>query len=300
MEKGIKILRISVQLMLGLTFVVSGVLKAMDIYGTELKLIEYANSTGLQFLAEYNMPLSVMLCAFEIFLGLWLMIFIYHKISLSLLIATTLLFTGTIIYLMINPEKNITDCGCFGEMLPMGISASLLKNIVFLMLATYLLLWSARNVQIKFNKKYVAGIFGCLFASLQLPIYTANNLSLYNPTGYGEGTDLRKNEDFVVLDYNYDNVADSLLNTSEEVFVFVLKQQPTQSEEFKMKDIWEKCKGNSINCFSLAHNEYKLPNGINQYYADVLMLKSLVRSKNNGVIVLKNGIVKNVHKLKNY
>ena len=299
MEKGIKILRISVQLMLGLTFVVSGVLKAVDIYGTELKLIEYANSTGLQFLVEYNMPLSVLLCTFEIFLGLWLMIFIYRTISLSLLVATTFLFTGTIIYLMINPEKNITDCGCFGEILPMGMSASLLKNIVILMLATYLL-WSARNVQIKFNEKYVAGIIGCLFASLLLPIYTANNLSLYNPTGYGEGTDLRGNEDFVVLDDNFDNVTDTLLNSFEEVYIFVLKQQPTQSEEFKMKDIWEKCKGNSINCFSLAHNEYKLPNGINQYYADVLMLKSLVRSKNNGVIVLKNGIVKNVHKLKNY
>lgn len=285
--------------MLGLTFVVSGVLKAMDIYGTELKLIEYANSTGLQFLAEYNMPLSVLLCAFEIFLGLWLMIFIYRKISLSLLIATTLLFTGTIIYLMINPEKNITDCGCFGEMLPMGISASLLKNIVILMLATYLL-WSARNVQIKFNKKYVAGIFGCLFASLLLPIYTANNLSLYNPTGYGEGTDLRGNEDFVVLDDNFENVTDSLLSTSDEVYIFVLKQQPTQSEEFKMKDILKKCNGNSINCFSLAHNVYKLPNGINQYYADILMLKSLVRSKENGVIVLKNGIVKNVKILNEY
>ena len=299
MEKGIKILRISVQLMLGLTFVVSGVLKAVDIYGTELKLIEYANSTGLQSLAEYNMPLSVMLCAFEIFLGLWLMIFIYRTISLSLLVSTTFLFTGTIIYLMINPEKNITDCGCFGEILPMGMSASLLKNIVILMLATYLL-WSARNVQIKFNKKYVAGIFGCLFASLLLPIYTANNLSLYNPTGYGEGTDLRGNEDFVVLDDNFENVTDSLLSTSDEVYIFVLKQQPTQSEEFKMKDILKKCNGNSINCFSLAHNVYKLPNGINQYYADILMLKSLVRSKENGVIVLKNGIVKNVKILNEY
>lgn len=299
MEKGIKILRISVQLMLGLTFVVSGVLKAVDIYGTELKLIEYANSTGLQFLAEYNMPLSVLLCAFEIFLGLWLMIFIYRTISLSLLVATTFLFTGTIIYLMINPEKNITDCGCFGEILPMGMSASLLKNIVILMLATYLL-WSARNVQIKFNKKYVACIIGCLFASLLLPIYTANNLSLYNPTGYGKGMDLRGNDDFVVLDDNFENVTDTLLNSSEKVYIFVLKQQPTQSEEFKMKDILEKCKGNSINCFSLANNEYNLPKGINQYYTDATMLKSLVRSKENGVIVLKNGIVKNIHKLKDY
>ncbi len=299
MEKGIKILRISVQLMLGFTFVVSGVLKGMDIYGTELKLIEYANSTGLQFLAEHNMPLSVLLCAFEIFLGLWLMIFIYRKISLSLLVATTFLFTGTIIYLMINPEKNITDCGCFGEILPMGMSASLLKNIVILMLATYLL-WSARNVQIKFNEKYVAGIIGCLFASLLLPIYTANNLSLYNPTGYGKGTDLRGNDDFVVLDDNFENVTDTLLNSSEKVYIFVLKQQPTQSDEFKMKDIWEKCNSRNAICFSLAHNEYKLPNGINQYYADILMLKSLVRSKENGVIVLKNGIVKNVKILNEY
>ena len=299
MEKVIKILRISIQLMLGLTFVVSGVLKAMDIYGTELKLIEYANSTGFQFLTEYNMPLSVMLCAFEIFLGLWLMIFIYRTISLSLLIATTLLFTGTIIYLMINPEKNITDCGCFGEILPMGMSASLLKNIVILMLATYLL-YSTRNVQIKFNKKYIASIVECLFASLLLPIYTANNLSLYNPTGYGKGMDLRGNDDFVVLDDNFENVTDTLLNSSEKVYIFVLKQQPIQSDEFKMKDIWEKCNSRNAICFSLAHNEYKLPNGINQYYADVLMLKSLVRSKENGVIVLKNGIVKNVHILKDY
>ncbi len=296
MEKGIKILRISVQLMLGLTFVVSGVLKAMDIYGTELKLIEYANSTRLQFLAEYNMPLSVLLCAFEIFLGLWLMIFIYRKISLSLLVATTFLFTGTIIYLMINPEKNITDCGCFGEILPMGMSASLLKNIVILMLATYLL-WSTRNVQIKFNKKYVACIIGCLFASLLLPIYTANNLSLYNPTGYGEGTDLRGNEDFVVLDDNFENVTDSLLSTSDEVYIFVLKQQPTQSETIKMKNILEKCDRNAQSCFTLANNEYNLPKGINQYYTDATMLKSLVRSKENGVIVLKNGIVKEIKRL---
>ena len=299
MEKGIKILRISVQLFLGLTFVVSGLLKAVDIYGTELKLIEYANSTGLQFLAEYNMPLSVLLCAFEIFLGVWLMTFIYRKISLSLLIATTLLFTGTIIYLMINPEKNITDCGCFGEILPMGMSVSLLKNTVILMLATYLL-WSAGNTQVKFNKKYVACIVGCLFASLLLPIYTANNLSLYNPTGYGEGTDIRENEDFAVLDDNFENVTDSLLNSSEEVYIFVLKQQPTQSEKHNMKNIIEKCDRNAQSCFALANNEYKLPKGINQYYADATMLKSLVRSKKNGVIVLKNRIVKAVKILNEY
>lgn len=299
MEKVIKKLRISVQLLLGLTFIVSGAFKAMDVYGTELKLIEYANSTGFQFLAEYNIPLSILLCAFEIFLGLWLMIFIYRTISLSLLVATTLLFTGTIIYLMINPEKNITDCGCFGEILPMGMSTSFLKNMVILVLATYLLR-SARNVQIKFNKKYVVCIIGCLFASLLLPVYTANNLSLYNPTGYGEGVDLRENEDFIVLDDNFKNITDSLLNSSDEVYIFVLKQQPTQSEIIKMKDILEKCNGNSIDCFSLAHNEYNLPNDINQFYTDAMMLKSLVRSKENGVIVLKNGIVKNVHKLKDY
>ena len=291
--------RIVSQLLLGLTFVVSGVLKAIDIYGTELKLIEYAGSTGIAFLGEYNMLLSVALCSFEIFLGLWLMTFVYRKISLSVLVATMLFFSGVIIYLMINPDKNITDCGCFGEMLPMGMLASLVKNVVILLLGCYLL-WSVRKGDMFLHKDLTLVVLACLTASLLLPLYTADNLSLYNPTGYGKGTILTEKEDFTLLNDDFEEVTDSLLLKTEKVYVFVLKEQPRPLENYNMKEIFQKCKKENANCFALTSEEYELPDGVTQYFTDAVTLKSLVRSKENGILTLKNGVITNVMKLNDY
>lgn len=291
--------RTASQLFLGLTFVVSGVLKAIDIYGTELKLIEYAGSTGFAFLGEYNMLLSVALCCFEIFLGLWLMTFVYRKISLSVLVATMLFFSGVIIYLIINPDKNITDCGCFGEILPMGMAASLFKNVVILLLGCYLL-WSVRKGDMFFHKDLTLVVLACLTASLLLPLYTADNLSLYNPTGYGTGVNLADKKDFTLLNDDFEEVTDSLLLKTEKVYVFVLKEQPEPLGNYNMKEISQKCKKENANCFALTSEEYELPDGVTQYFTDAVTLKSLVRSKENGILTLKNGVITNVMKLNDY
>lgn len=291
--------RTASQLFLGLTFVVSGVLKAIDIYGTELKLIEYAGSTGFAFLCEYNMLLSVALCSFEIFLGLWLMTFVYRKISLSVLVATMLFFSGVIIYLMINPDKNITDCGCFGEILPMGMATSLVKNIVILLLGCYLL-WSIRKGDMFFHKDLTLVVLACLTASLLLPLYTADNLSLYNPTGYGTGVNMADKKDFTLLNDDFEEVTDSLLLKTEKVYVFVLKEQPGALEKYNMKEILQKCKKENASCFALTSEEYELPDGVTQYFTDAVTLKSLVRSKENGILTLKNGVITNVMKLNDY
>ena len=291
--------RTASQLLLGLTLVVSGVLKAIDIYGTELKLIEYAGSTGFDFLGEYNMLLSVALCSFEIFLGLWLMTFVYRKISLSVLVATILFFSGVIVYLMINPDKNITDCGCFGEILPMGMTASLVKNIVILLLACYLL-WSIRKRDIFFHKDLTIVVLTCLTASLLLPLYTVDNLSLYNPTGYGTGTNLNEKENFMLLNDDFEEVTDSVLGKTEKVYFFVLKKQLRPLDKYNMKEILHKCKKESASCFAIASEEYDLPVGVTQYFTNAVTLKSLVRSKENGILTLKNGVIDDVMKLNDY
>lgn len=298
-EEKLLCFRTASQLLLGLTFIASGVLKATDIYGTELKLIEYAGSTGFAFLGEYNMLLSVALCSFEIFLGLWLMTFVYRKISLSVLVVTMLFFSGVIIYLIINPDKNITDCGCFGEILPMGMVASLVKNIVILLLGCYLL-WSIRKGEMFFHKDLTLVVLACLTASLLLPLYTADNLSLYNPTGYGTGINLVDKKAFTLLNDDFEEVTDSLLGKTEKVYVFVLKEQPGPLEKYNMKEILQKCKKENASCFALTSEEYELPDGVTQYFTDAVTLKSLVRSKENGILTLKNGVITDVMKLNDY
>ncbi len=64
---------------LGLTFVFSGFLKAVDPYGGALKINEYLTEFGLTVLVGFEMPLSIALCATELIVGLFLLFGILRK-----------------------------------------------------------------------------------------------------------------------------------------------------------------------------------------------------------------------------
>ena len=289
----------SIQLFLGLTFIVSGVLKSMDIYGTELKLIEYGNSLGWDFLVNHNVLFAVVLCTFELCLGLWLSTFFYRKIAILTLTTTMLFFTTITIFFVINPEKNIIDCGCFGELFPMNLTASLLKNCIILFLSSYLL-WTQRKKEIILCKDLNLLLLAWLCCSILLPLNTAYHLSLYNPTGYGKGTNLREKNDFVLLDQNLEDVKDKILNSAEKTYIFVLKHQPNYAERQNMQKIIDKCKENEANYFALATINIELSQSIPLYCVDAMLLNSLVRSHDNGMLIVEDGVIKDVKKIIKY
>lgn len=289
----------SIQLFLGLTFIVSGVLKSMDIYGTELKLIEYGNSLGWDFLVNHNVLFAVVLCTFELCLGLWLSTFFYRKIAILTLTTTMLFFTTITIFFVINPEKNIIDCGCFGELIPMNLTASLLKNCIILFLSSYLL-WTQRKKEIILCKDLNLLLLAWLCCSILLPLNTAYHLSLYNPTGYGKGTNLREKNDFVLLDQNLEDVKDKILNSAEKTYIFVLKHQPNYAERQNMQKIIDKCKENEANYFALATINIELSQSIPLYCVDAMLLNSLVRSHDNGMLIVEDGVIKDVKKIIKY
>lgn len=285
-----------IQLLLGLVFIVSGVLKSMDIYGTELKFIEYGNSLGWDFLVDYNMPLSIALCAFEISLGILLCTFLFQRIALRILTVTMAVFTAITLFFVIFPGKGITDCGCFGELLPMSMTASLIKNIVMLSLSYYLLktIWYMEFLSWRYFVLIYIVFFG---ASLFLPWYTAKHLSFYNPTGYGVGSNLKDKEAIILLDKNYEDVTDKVLSSTKEVYIFVLKHRLSYLETFRIHSVMDECRITGARCFALSSEDMELPTGLSHYYVDEVLLKSLVRSHNNGKITLRNGVVENVIEL---
>lgn len=286
----------SIQLFLGLTFIVSGVLKSMDIYGTELKLIEYGNSLGWDFLINHNVPFAIVLCTFELCLGLWLSTFFYRKIALLTLIATMLFFTTITIFFMVNPEKNIIDCGCFGELFPMSLTASLLKNCLILLLSGYLL-WTQRKKKIRLCEDLNLLLLLWLCCSLFLPLCTAYRVSPYNPTGYGKGTDLREKKEFVLLDQDLEDVKGKVLNSTGKTYIFVLKHQPDYANKREIQKIIDECKGSQDNYFALSEKDMNLSADLPCYHVDGVLLKSLVRHHENGVVLLDKGIVKKVWKI---
>ncbi|QDK82484.1 hypothetical protein EXU85_29310 [Spirosoma sp. KCTC 42546] len=114
---------------LGLLYLASGISKAMDING-------FAD-----VIARYGIPRLRMFAPFiiglEITLGIGLLFEVYRQraglLSLGLLITLTLIFAFGYIFL------NISDCGCFGDVISMSPTVALFRNI--LMIALSFCIW---------------------------------------------------------------------------------------------------------------------------------------------------------------
>ncbi len=282
-----------IQFFLGLVFLASGVLKSMDVYGTELKFVEYGNNLGWNFLKDYNEILSILLCAYEICLGIWLLLFIGRKKTLLVLAGTLTMFTVMTLFFVIFPGMNVADCGCFGELIPMSMPVSLLKNIVLLALTFYVIstLYSFECVS---WKDFIFGSTVLIVAFSILICLATDNMFQRNPTGYGKGTNLREKEAIVLLDKNMEDVTDKVLDAKKKTYVIVLKHSPSYYEELKMHSIIDECKHKGNKYVVLLAEDYILPTGLPCYHVDEVLLKSLVRSHKNGVVLLDKGIVKRV------
>ena len=282
-----KIICSIIQVLLGLVFLISGVLKSLDVYGTMLKLDEYAHQLNFPLLEILDEPIAVILCAIETTLGLWMLSFISRKIAVTILIVITSFFTILNLFFILNPDKIITDCGCFGELLPMSVTSSFIKNILILILASYLL-WYNRHRKIIKCKRANLYILFLLCISLLIAMYSIMNTSIYNPTGYNEGTDLRMKKDFVILDKNSEDVTAKLLNSSEEIYIYVQKN----SNPLWQSSIRRYCKENNHTYFTLSNKEYpEKEYNAPYYYVDENLLKSFLRCKDNGVVYIRNGVI---------
>lgn len=288
----------TIQILLGGVFLFSGLLKGMDIYGTMLKLSEYARQMDFPWIEEYSQHLAIVLCGVEIFIGLWMVTFLYRKVAIALLIGMTAFFSALNLYFIIDPSGEIADCGCFGDLFPLTMEESLLKNVCILALASYLL-WSIRNrctSHICDAKVHIITLFLLTFF---FTLLGSQGTGLFNPTGYNTGVNLREKNDFMVLNDDYEEITDSLLCKSEKLYIIVLKKELSYPEQSAVRTIYDHCKKDNASCFALSDTHKKLPRGVECYYADAILLKSLVRSPENGYLLLRNGEITEVELLTN-
>ena len=120
------------RIVVGLTFVLSGVAKLFPIEPFEIVFVDLGVSNFMfaPFVARF-------IIAFEIFLGLsivfdsWLKDIVY-KLTLTSLGG----FMVYLVYLLIT-EGNDVDCGCFGSFLKMTPGESLIKNVVLVLMLLF-------------------------------------------------------------------------------------------------------------------------------------------------------------------
>ncbi len=118
------------RLLVALTFILSGFVKAVDPIGTQYKITDYLEAMHLaQYVPDFmTLTASVILSAMEFGLGVCLLFAIRrHLITRLLLLLMAILTPVTLWLALANP---IADCGCFGDAVKLTNWQTFWKNVV--------------------------------------------------------------------------------------------------------------------------------------------------------------------------
>jgi uncharacterized membrane protein YphA (DoxX/SURF4 family) len=130
-----KTITLMLRIFLGLTFIVSAILKLFPIEAFDARIVETAPFLGWTF----SMIMARIIIAGELALGIFIVAGLWlRRVTYPITIALLGVFTCIIIYSLIR-FGNEPNCGCFGELLPFSNVASLLKNLVFIAITLFLL-----------------------------------------------------------------------------------------------------------------------------------------------------------------
>ncbi len=128
------------RILVGVLFIISGLIKLNDPVGFSFKLEEYFSPSVLDlgFLMPFALAIAIFVVIFEVLLGVVLLLGYQKKITLWSLLAMILFFTFLTFYSAY--FNKVTDCGCFGDAIKLTPWESFTKDIVLLVLILILLL----------------------------------------------------------------------------------------------------------------------------------------------------------------
>ena len=184
------------RLLVGGLFVFSGLIKVNDPVGTAIKLEEYFDvfsndiASFFYLLKPYALPLAVFLVVFEVVLGVMLLVGVRLKETVWALASMILFFTFLTFYSAY--FNKVTDCGCFGDAIKLTPWESFYKDIILLVLISFLFFFSKdlpKNAPRWAN--YTAGL--SLFLSLALAVYAIQNLPFIDFRAYKIGVNIPVN-----------------------------------------------------------------------------------------------------------
>lgn len=144
-----KILVAFARIIVGLLFIFSGFIKLNDPIGFAFKLEEYFSPgvLNLEFLSAFALVIAITLVIIELVLGVMLLIGYLPKFTVWALLLMILFFTFLTFYSAY--FNKVTDCGCFGDAIPLTPWQSFYKDVILLVLILILF----------FNRKFISPIF---------------------------------------------------------------------------------------------------------------------------------------------
>ncbi len=194
-----------IRVIVGVLFIISGLVKANDPLGLSYKMQEFfeiwnmslASSSFFlktplihlfQFLHEHSLALSIIMIALEIMAGVALLIGWRKKLVLNSLLVLIIFFTFLTAYAFLSGK--FKNCGCFGDCLPIEPLTSFLKDIALLAMIVFLLLYSRYVVPLFSKRINLLALIFFLVLSLGLQWYVLNYLPLVDCLPFKKGNNI--------------------------------------------------------------------------------------------------------------
>jgi len=124
------------RILVGVLFIISGFIKANDPLGFSYKLVEYFGVFGISWLNAFALALAIGICAFEIGLGIALLLGAKMNFTAWSLLLLIIFFTFLTFYSW--KFEVVKDCGCFGDALHLTPLQSFMKDLVLLVLILFI------------------------------------------------------------------------------------------------------------------------------------------------------------------
>jgi uncharacterized membrane protein YphA (DoxX/SURF4 family) len=175
------------RIVVGALFIFSGLIKLNDPVGFSFKLDEYfgADVLNLTFLQPIALELAVFIVILEVLLGVALLIGFWKNITSWLLLLMIVFFTFLTFYSAY--FNKVTDCGCFGDAIPLTPWESFGKDVVLSILILIVF----------FNRQYIKPVAGrsfqiaamgfALIGCMGFGIHVLNHLPVIDFRAYAEG-----------------------------------------------------------------------------------------------------------------
>jgi triosephosphate isomerase len=178
------------RLVLAVTLVLSGFVKAIDPLGTQYKIQDYLSALSLSDLVPDWLTLgtSITLSATEFCLGIFLLFAIHRRTVTKLIVVLMAVMTLISIWLWwANP---VSDCGCFGDALHLTNGETFAKNIVLLGMALVTARWPLTMVRfISKTNQWIVINYTLLFVII-ISGYCLWSLPLFDFRPYHVGANL--------------------------------------------------------------------------------------------------------------
>ncbi len=211
-----------VRIVVGTLFIFSGLIKANDPMGLSYKMQEFFELWNLSQFNGLSLLISFTLIAFEIVVGVALLIGWKSRLISWMLLVLILLFTFLTGYAFLSGK--FKNCGCFGDCIPISPLTSFVKDVILLVLISLLFIVS-NTIKPLFSKSItVCLLIGTTVGSIWIQLYVLNHLPLFDCLPFKNGNSISEKmkmpanaiPDSVVVTFVYDKIGTRVEFTADK------------------------------------------------------------------------------------